>query len=230
MGNEHSTGDSDSVTRVEFTCDDTSYPFVSASERECTVELAEMVPRGDGQYTEFFNVTGAAPEQILSLAAGHGSVDATLLSDYENGGLFEFVVSENCPAVALAKAGALPRKIVATDGVGRIAAEVPAQYDPTRVIDTFLDEVSEGEFVCKEKRESFTPLFTESATCQILRSHLTDRQREVLRAALEAGYYEWPRRCTGQEVAAELDISSATFSEHIHAAERKLLTALFDES
>jgi len=41
------------------------------------------------------------------------------------------------------------------------------------------------------------------------------------------GYYEWPRDCTGQDVADELGITSATFSEHVFAAERKILAFLF---
>ncbi|WP_239642048.1 helix-turn-helix domain-containing protein, partial [Natrinema versiforme] len=47
---------------------------------------------------------------------------------------------------------------------------------------------------------------------------------EVLKAAFEAGYYDWPRGCSGEEVAAELGIASPTFSQHIlsliHISER----------
>jgi predicted DNA binding protein len=48
-----------------------------------------------------------------------------------------------------------------------------------------------------------------------------------LSVAFEAGYYDWPRGCTGEDVAEELGITSATFSEQIHAAERNLLSAVF---
>ena len=57
---------------------------------------------------------------------------------------------------------------------------------------------------------------------------LTERQGEVLRTAFEMGYYEWPRACTGQDVADELGITPATFSEHVFAAERKILAFLFE--
>jgi predicted DNA binding protein len=45
----------------------------------------------------------------------------------------------------------------------------------------------------------------------------------VLETAHEMGYFERPRRANGTEVAAALDIDPSTFSEHLAAAQRKLL-------
>jgi len=58
------------------------------------------------------------------------------------------------------------------------------------------------------------------------RSRLTDRQREVLRAAYERGYFEHPKGANAGEVAAALDISPSTFREHLAAAQRKVLDAV----
>jgi len=52
---------------------------------------------------------------------------------------------------------------------------------------------------------------------------LTARQREAFTAARQRGYYEWPRHISAQELAAELDVSKATFLEHLRKAEAKLL-------
>jgi predicted DNA binding protein len=57
---------------------------------------------------------------------------------------------------------------------------------------------------------------------------LTDRQHEVIEHALAAGYFEWPRDVTSDELAAELDISRATLLEHLRKAESKLLTDALD--
>lgn len=53
---------------------------------------------------------------------------------------------------------------------------------------------------------------------------LSDRQAEVVNAALDGGYYEWPREADAETLAAELDISHTTFLEHLRKAERTLLT------
>jgi predicted DNA binding protein len=55
---------------------------------------------------------------------------------------------------------------------------------------------------------------------------LTDRQREVLRAAVEAGYYEVPRRATHRDVAERLGLSVGTVSEHLQKAEARVFGSL----
>lgn len=48
---------------------------------------------------------------------------------------------------------------------------------------------------------------------------LTERQREVVAAAVDLGYYDVPREATLEEVAAELDIAGSTVSTHLRKAE-----------
>lgn len=55
------------------------------------------------------------------------------------------------------------------------------------------------------------------------RGRLTDRQREVLQAAFERGYFERPKGANATEIAADLDIAPSTFTEHLVTAQRKLL-------
>jgi hypothetical protein len=58
---------------------------------------------------------------------------------------------------------------------------------------------------------------------------LTDRQREVLLAAIEQGYYDTPRRTTLTEVSASLDVSKATGSDVLHRVEGKVLKWFVEE-
>ena len=57
------------------------------------------------------------------------------------------------------------------------------------------------------------------------RAALTDRQREVVAAAVDLGYYDVPREATLDEVAAELDIAGSTVSTHLRKAEAALVRA-----
>ncbi|WP_416838618.1 helix-turn-helix domain-containing protein [Haloferax sp. DFSO52] len=61
------------------------------------------------------------------------------------------------------------------------------------------------------------------------RAKLTARQLEVIQMAYKMGYFERPRRANATEVAAELDISQSTFSEHLAAAQTKLLGDILEE-
>lgn len=55
---------------------------------------------------------------------------------------------------------------------------------------------------------------------------LTNRQREVLVAAHERGYFEVPRQATAEDVAEALDLDRSTVSEHLRRAERNLISTV----
>lgn len=55
---------------------------------------------------------------------------------------------------------------------------------------------------------------------------LTDRQKEILRTALAAGYYEIPRRATQRDLATELELSRGTIGDHLRRAEAKIIRSI----
>lgn len=62
-----------------------------------------------------------------------------------------------------------------------------------------------------------------------LPSRLTSRQREILDAAIDAGYYSIPRQATVTDVAETVDCSSSTASEHLRKIEAHLAVAASEE-
>lgn len=58
---------------------------------------------------------------------------------------------------------------------------------------------------------------------------LSPRQRELMFEAREAGYYNWPRDVSANDVAERTDISASTFLEHIRRGEQKILQSVFEE-
>ncbi|MFC7028034.1 helix-turn-helix domain-containing protein [Halomicroarcula sp. GCM10025324] len=58
------------------------------------------------------------------------------------------------------------------------------------------------------------------------RAKLTARQREALQRAHDLGYFDHPKRANAGDVAAAMGICRATFSEHLAAAQSKVLDAL----
>ena len=57
---------------------------------------------------------------------------------------------------------------------------------------------------------------------------LPDEQREALRAAVEHGYYETPRRIELGELAEQLDVPRSTLSYRLRRAEASLATSFVD--
>ncbi|WP_137286162.1 helix-turn-helix domain-containing protein [Halorussus salinisoli] len=57
-------------------------------------------------------------------------------------------------------------------------------------------------------------------------AQLTERQQEVLRVAVRAGYYETPREATHEDVAEVVGLSPGTVGEHLRKIESKVLSRL----
>lgn len=55
---------------------------------------------------------------------------------------------------------------------------------------------------------------------------LTARQREILDAAVQVGYYEVPRRATHEEIADRVGLSTTTVGEHLRKIEARLLSEI----
>lgn len=63
-------------------------------------------------------------------------------------------------------------------------------------------------------------------TVMVDRGLLTDRQREVLATAHRHEYFAHPRGTSATAVAEALGVTTATFTEHLAAAQRKLMDEL----
>ncbi|WP_246998739.1 helix-turn-helix domain-containing protein [Halosolutus gelatinilyticus] len=57
-------------------------------------------------------------------------------------------------------------------------------------------------------------------------AQLTDRQKEIVRAAIAAGYYDVPRRTTQRDLATELGLSQRTIGDHLQRAEAKIIQSV----
>lgn len=68
----------------------------------------------------------------------------------------------------------------------------------------------------------------DSSLVVVDRSELTKKQEEALRKAHEMGYFDHPKEANAGEVAEELGVSTSTFTEHLAAAQRKLMRSIVD--
>lgn len=216
------------VVHLEFEVVDPSYPFIGLSTiGGCSVELEEMLPRQSGGHRGFYSIQDGDPAKLLETAAKYDGVEAKFLDRTEDGGLLELAVPETCPGMFLAERRACPRRVTAVDGVGRITAELLPGADEHEVVDAFLSEYPTAELRIRRQESYHTPMFSHRELDREIDDLLTHRQQEALRTAYEAGYYEWPRENTGEELAATLGIAPATFAEQLRVAEQKLIGVLY---
>lgn len=60
-------------------------------------------------------------------------------------------------------------------------------------------------------------------------SRLTDRQQQVIRTAIELGYYEIPREASCADVAEHIGVSVNTVSEHLRKVHASIIPTLFPD-
>ncbi len=59
------------------------------------------------------------------------------------------------------------------------------------------------------------------------KSLLTNRQEEIIRAAFEKGYYDYPKKITIEKLAKMFDIAPSTLGEIIQRGEKKIILERF---
>lgn len=94
---------------------------------------------------------------------------------------------------------------------------VGAMADLREHVDNYRD--IDGLDLHIERVESFTP-----GRSRLLDS-LTERQREVFRAAFEQGYYEVPREATHADIAADFDCSASAVGRTLQRVEAAFAAA-----
>ncbi len=221
---------SEPVVEIELLLSDESVPTIAASDAQgCRFDLEEFIPQAEASHVEYYSVEGGDPGTVTEMVDEHGARKAQLLSRREATGLLEILVTDDSPAMVLAEYGALPRRVTVEDGEMTIAAEVPSSHDASEAISAVSEAYDDARLLAQRQQSYFTPLFSHREFEEAVEEALTDRQREALEVAHEAGYYEWPRQVTCQELADELGVASPTYTEHLRTAEQKLIQLLFED-
>lgn len=172
----------------------------------------------DGVVTEEFAVADAAS----SLPAA----DFETVLEFDSRDVYRFEREQNqgCICECVERHGCPVSDVHARDGrlyVSFYAADVETVQAVVADLQEWFDSISLRQLTQSGERDEGDFVFVD-------RGRLTDRQREVLETSAELGYFDHPRGANAGEVAAELGISSATFREHLAAAQRKLLESLLD--
>ncbi|WP_268899097.1 bacterio-opsin activator domain-containing protein [Haloarcula rubra] len=218
---------SNRITELRFEVRDPRSLVVAVSDRldcNCRLEIAE--PADGGSVRCYLRIQDTGSEDPAAVAEELDSVErAELVSENDAECLLE-LIQTRALAQELATTGASIQTAIGRHGEGEVVLEVPQSADIRDVVDRFQQLYPDSELVAKRERKRGGKSVGEFR--ETIEGKLTDRQQAVLENAYEAGYFDWPRESTAEEVADRLDISSSTLHQHLRLAEWKLLSTLFD--
>jgi PAS domain S-box-containing protein len=220
----------DTVVELEFSCtDDGAFLVAATRQHDCACTLEAVVPVSETALLFYVTLTDAPPDPFLDAAmTADGVVDARYIREYDDRSLLEFTVEGNSPALTLTERGATIRSAVVESGEATLGAEIALETDVRSVVEGLQAEFPDTDLRAKQAVDQ--PVETVAEFQDSLAEKLTDKQRAALRAAYFAGYFDWPRGSTAEEVADSMGVSSPTLHNHLRKAERKLLSSFFEHT
>jgi PAS domain S-box-containing protein len=219
--------ESDTTVELEFDVADDGLRVVRlAAKTGATVRLERTVRRAGGALGAFYAVEGADPERVVEAVRGEAGVEeATLVSSDGTTCLVE-VVTDSWFGTLFAERGAVVRTATADPEGGTLVVEAPQGADVRALVERFQGQYPETDLTAQRTRDRAVKTLLELQ--DLLDDGLTPRQREALETAYSAGYFEWPRESSGEEVADLLGVTQPTFNKHLRTAERKTFSMLLD--
>ena len=185
-----------------------------------TVTVTRAVPADDDTCLLYAETVTDADAVAEALATAAGVADGRVVSASADRTRFEVRTVDRTAADTVRGVGGRVVRFVHADGHARLVARVPPGTDVRELAERLGGD---GEATVLAQRTD--PVAAEGDPLDAL----TDRQRAALLAAYDAGFFEWPRRSSGEEVAADLSVAQPTFAEHLRRAQANLLRSLVDE-
>jgi PAS domain S-box-containing protein len=219
---------SDCVVEVEMEISDADHYFVHVpQELGCTFALQGTTMSATGEIHCFITASGVPSDVVLERTAkADGITDTRLIRERNHECVFEVTYEGPSFVKTLVDRGGTIGYVEADENRARGTVELPTDANIRGAVEAVKNIAPKGRVVAQREREKPEPTATEFR--MQLSESLTDRQRTAMETAYLAGFFEWPRDSTGEEVAELLDVSAPTFHQHLRHAEAKLLKTFFD--
>lgn len=179
---------------------------VSRRYPETTIRVCATV-LGEEAGVELVSVSGPDIADCLSAIEARPDVTDVLLLDRTDAEVMIKVLSATSPILRAGRESGVPIETPFDVTNGEATVEVTSTRDG---LSSFGEQLRTLDFDFEVESVQ-----SNSEESQLL----TPKQRELLVAAVERGYYETPRRCTLTELADDVDLAKSTCSETLQRAE-----------
>lgn len=150
------------------------------------------------------------PTVVGEIERDDGVSELDLLESSNNTALLQFTTSQPLLLLSMRDAG-IPLELPIVIQGGTATVDVTAPHEQLSALKSQFDMLGVNFEVAY--------LYETTSTERLL----TERQEEIVAAAIEQGYYDTPRTSTLTELADELDIAKSTLSETLHRAEGRIV-------
>jgi predicted DNA binding protein/PAS domain-containing protein len=211
----------DTHVEIDIESTDSDSLLVGLSEGSDTEwGLTGLVPAPGGDLVAYLR--SDADCTTVEEVASHSGVTEVRELATDGGTTFEVRASSGTLCHPLVSYGANVKSATATDGCCRLVVELSPDANVRAVVERVQERFPDTELAAKREVEPT------DRTALPEETEMTERQREALEAAYRAGYFDWPRESTAEDVAESLDITAPTLHGHLRKGEHQLLEAFFE--
>jgi predicted DNA binding protein len=190
-----------------------------------TVSISRSVSPTSGTVSEEFVLDDPTTDDADVAAAVSGELSTVFSYGSKSVYRFERELDRGCPCECVEQFDCPVVDVHTRDGMLYLVFHASGMADLRDAISSLREQYSSVD-IQRLLREQGPD--AESDLVFVDRSTLTGRQREVLETAHRMGYFNHPRDANATEVAEALDITPATFAEHLALAQSKLLDSILD--
>ncbi|AGB36960.1 helix-turn-helix domain-containing protein [Natronococcus occultus] len=209
----------DDCLAVEFRVRNDDCPLAEAS-RDVGVEIDARAPQRRSDGYDLLQFRSTRTDRLTTHLDEDDRISHLYVSRTDGRSRYRCLSKQPCVVRRLIDGGLIVETLRYREGEARIFGTVVGRD----VLKGVMEAAGETVGV---KLERVFPLESEVTESPGQRWELTPAQEECLRTALEAGYFEIPRRTSSEAVAAELGISKSAFLERLRRAEAALFEQMF---
>ncbi|WP_435347332.1 PAS domain S-box protein [Haloarchaeobius sp. HRN-SO-5] len=217
---------SDEVVELEFQMLGVFEELGVESGGDGEIRIDRTVPVDDESYV----VYGTVSEDMVDALEGITEAlphwyDLTLVGESARGIRFEVKFDDPPVLSAVTAHGGHVEEAIVRDDDYYMTIHLPPSASARTVIERVQQAYPAAQLL--SRRQISNETHSLERLTQALSEELTDRQRLALETAFFSGYFEWPRRRSGEEVADSLGITSPTFHQHLRKAHQRFFEAVF---
>jgi PAS domain S-box-containing protein len=213
---------SEEVVELEYAIPDVFAELDAPTTADGRFTVEQVVPVEDEEYLAYGTVDGdmiGVLEGIVETLPYWESL--SVYGESEGSTRFELRLDDPPVLGAVTAHGGYVERVVVDDGDYYMRIHLAPNVDTRRVDDVVRGEYPAARMVSKQQRSRRDR--SPGRFDALLGAELTERQRAAIEAAFFAGYFEWPRENSGEDVADSLGVSPPTFHQHLRHALRRVL-------